>query len=44
MAGSKEHLRCINAEILFVISHFYNFVLPSAAITKIFNMLNVREV
>jgi len=47
MAGSKEHLRCINAEILLVISQtgkiFIRFVVPSAAIRKIFNMLNVRK-
>jgi len=47
MAGSKEHLRCINAEILLVISQmgkiFIRFVVPSAAIGKMFNMLNVRK-
>jgi len=47
MAGSREHLRCINAEISLVISQmgkiFIRFVVPSAAIRKIFNMLNVRK-
>jgi len=47
MAGSKEQLRCINAKILFVISQmgkiFIRFVVPSAAIRKIFNMLNVGK-
>ena len=47
MAGSKEHLRCINAEILIVISQmgkiFACFVVPNVAIGKIFNMLNVRK-
>jgi len=41
MAGSKEHLRCINAEILLMISQigkiFIRFVVPSTAIRKILN-------
>jgi len=47
MAGSKERLRCINAEILLVISQmgkiFIRFVVPSADIRKKSNMLNVRK-